>query len=199
VTVKNYLLNFKNLLLITLLVIIIGCKIERHPKTSINTIQDSCKIYNQDEDFKQAYFPFSFKYFNSSSMASFFGNNVQIDSIEKIGYDDYKYRIYSFSDSKSNIDFMVKSYDSTAMWFFLEGASIRSNLFESANDISIGMAKGEFLRKSNLPNFDCFTIKIFEGDMIVILRTLPDKTCIILREILTLQKVFFHCALHEAY
>lgn len=124
-----------------------------------------CEIGFLDESFKSTYYPFNFENFNSQKILSHFDKSVTIDSIEKLGYDDYKYRIYRFKDSSSYIEFMVKSYEPNAKWFYIEKGEIQSNLFNSKNGVSIGMSRADFAKVLGIKDFYCDTFKISDGEL----------------------------------
>lgn len=136
-------------------------------------IINDCLIAHESEIFKNYYFPFVFENYNTEKLKAFFDKSITVDSVET-NNSGYITRIYKFSNKVSEISFFVKIND-TETFYYLQGATIKDNLFETKNGFEINMTRKDFFKAINTDIVNCDTFTIQEGDMATYYRFIFEK------------------------
>lgn len=128
------------------------------------SFSESCNLFYFTDSFNNIVFPFDFTGFNSQKLRQYFKHDIQVDSIEREDSPGYPYYYFRFSDSLSQIDFFVKSFEEQQD-FFIDRSIITTNIFAFKNGISIGDSKEDFLDKMKLEILDCDSIRFSVGEL----------------------------------
>lgn len=159
------IINMKKLLILLLFIATFSCQNVSQRESNSSCHPAKCKIYNEDQAFQDQFFPFDFKEYQTLKLSGYFSRSTKVDSAE-INNQGYISHIYNFSDGKSNVNFFVKTYDTTDLWFYLNTSTIQSNIMNFKNGIKIGMLKSDF-NKVLKTDCQCDTFLIEEGDMAI--------------------------------
>jgi len=118
----------------------------------------SCVAPISGDSIRSKVFPFEFVHHNSNKLLTSYFKYVKVDSVEK-GEEGYRYWVYTYADSVSRIQFMVKPITDEEPWFYLEKSVIKSNIFLDSLPIFIGITKSDFSKYIPGLNSSCDTIK----------------------------------------